>query len=81
MATMPTRSTNIVTGWSIRENSNTISTVVIALYIKLMRSTANSPFDVSTLLNQSKAILPSYTKPWFPSRHAPKSIRDGNPTR
>ena len=35
--------------------------VVIALYIKLMLSTANKPFESSTRLNQSKAILLSYT--------------------
>ena len=62
MATIPARSINMVTGWSIREKSNTINSVVIALYIKLMRSTANNPFEASTLLNQSKAILLSYTR-------------------
>ena len=61
MATIPTRSNNILPEWSICEYRHTINKVVIALYIKLMLSTANNPFESSTRLNQSKAIFLSYT--------------------
>ena len=61
MATMPARSKSIITGWSIRGNNIKTIMVVRALYIRLMLSTANNPFTLSTRLNKFKAILLSYT--------------------